>query len=199
MGITRPLTERTEVKPIMTGIIDTIYFKEGEMVNKDAVILRLKDPNTKAMLDEKGIGYKMKCDSWFMKFLNLLILPVQRKFMTNFTTVMSLFGKKTLYFPSRWGEYSAETQNLIIAHELIHVKQQEKYNFLFKFLYFCFPLPIFWTCRYYFEREAYLLNFRKHPEWLEYYVEFLTGPDYFWAGKVWPGKKRTRKWFLDRR
>lgn len=50
MGITRPLTERTEVKPIMTGIIDTIYFKEGEMVNKDAVILRLKDPNTKGKL-----------------------------------------------------------------------------------------------------------------------------------------------------
>ena len=50
MGITRPVTERTEVKPIMTGIIDTIYFKEGEMVNKDAVILRLKDPNTKGKL-----------------------------------------------------------------------------------------------------------------------------------------------------
>lgn len=47
MGITRPVTERTEVKPIMTGIIDTIHFKEGDMVNKDAVILRLKDPNTK--------------------------------------------------------------------------------------------------------------------------------------------------------
>jgi membrane fusion protein, peptide pheromone/bacteriocin exporter len=50
LGITRPVTERTEVKPIMTGIIDTIYFKEGEMVNKDAVILRLKDPNTKGKL-----------------------------------------------------------------------------------------------------------------------------------------------------
>lgn len=50
MGITRPVTERTEVKPIMTGIIDTIYFKEGDMVNKDAVILRLKDPNTKGKL-----------------------------------------------------------------------------------------------------------------------------------------------------
>jgi len=50
MGITRPVTERTEVKPIMTGIIDTIYFEEGEMVNKDAVILRLKDPNTKGKL-----------------------------------------------------------------------------------------------------------------------------------------------------
>jgi membrane fusion protein, peptide pheromone/bacteriocin exporter len=50
MGITRPVTERTDVKPIMTGIIDTIYFMEGDMVNKDAVILRLKDPNTKGKL-----------------------------------------------------------------------------------------------------------------------------------------------------
>jgi multidrug efflux pump subunit AcrA (membrane-fusion protein) len=46
-GITRPVTERTEVKPIMTGIIDTIYYKEGNNVEKDAVLLKLKDPNTK--------------------------------------------------------------------------------------------------------------------------------------------------------
>ena len=46
-GITRPATERTEVKPIMTGIIETIFYKEGDKVEKDAVLLRLKDPNTK--------------------------------------------------------------------------------------------------------------------------------------------------------
>jgi multidrug resistance efflux pump len=46
-GITRPVTERTEVKPIMTGIIETIYYKEGDKVEKNAVLLRLKDPNTK--------------------------------------------------------------------------------------------------------------------------------------------------------
>jgi len=47
MGITRPVSERTEVKSIMSGIIDTIYFKEGNKVPKDAVMIRLKDPNTK--------------------------------------------------------------------------------------------------------------------------------------------------------
>lgn len=46
-GITRPVTERTEVKSIITGIIDTIFYKEGDKVEKNAVILRLKDPNTK--------------------------------------------------------------------------------------------------------------------------------------------------------
>ncbi len=46
-GMTRPVTERTEVKPIMTGIIESIFYKEGDKVEKDAVILRLKDLNTK--------------------------------------------------------------------------------------------------------------------------------------------------------
>lgn len=49
-GITRPVTERTEVKPIMTGIIETIFYKEGDKVEKDEVLLRLKDPNTKGKL-----------------------------------------------------------------------------------------------------------------------------------------------------
>ena len=31
-GITRPVTERTEVKLIMTGIIESIFHKEGEKV-----------------------------------------------------------------------------------------------------------------------------------------------------------------------
>lgn len=46
-GIIRPVTERTEVKPVISGIIDTLFYKEGDKVEKDAVILRLKDPNTK--------------------------------------------------------------------------------------------------------------------------------------------------------
>lgn len=46
-GITRPIAERTEVKPVISGIIDTLLFKEGDKVQKDAVILRLKDPTTK--------------------------------------------------------------------------------------------------------------------------------------------------------
>ena len=46
-GITRPVTERTEVKPVISGIIEILFFKEGDKVEKDAIILRLKDPTTK--------------------------------------------------------------------------------------------------------------------------------------------------------
>ncbi|MFT4017264.1 MAG: hypothetical protein QM668_09905 [Agriterribacter sp.] len=31
-GITRPLTERTEIKPLATGIIENIYYSEGDTV-----------------------------------------------------------------------------------------------------------------------------------------------------------------------
>jgi len=46
-GITRPISERTEVKPVISGIIETLFYKEGDRIQKDAVILRIKDLNTK--------------------------------------------------------------------------------------------------------------------------------------------------------
>lgn len=47
-GIIRPVTERTEIKPVISGIIDSIFFKEGAPIKKEAVILRFKDLNTKS-------------------------------------------------------------------------------------------------------------------------------------------------------
>lgn len=47
-GITRPFTERTDVKPVIGGIIDTLYYHEGENIIKGAVLLRIKDPITKS-------------------------------------------------------------------------------------------------------------------------------------------------------
>lgn len=45
-GITRPLTERTEIKPLATGIIENIYYSEGDTVLSGAVIAQIKDDNT---------------------------------------------------------------------------------------------------------------------------------------------------------
>lgn len=47
-GITRPASERTEVRSLISGIIDSLLFKEGDRVQKDAVILYIKDLTTKA-------------------------------------------------------------------------------------------------------------------------------------------------------
>ncbi len=47
-GITRPISERTEIKSVIAGIIDSLYYKEGDWVQKNATILRIKDLNTKS-------------------------------------------------------------------------------------------------------------------------------------------------------
>ncbi len=44
MGIIRPVMERTEVRPLVSGIIDSLFYKEGDRVEKDALLFRIKDP-----------------------------------------------------------------------------------------------------------------------------------------------------------
>ena len=47
-GITRPVSERTEVRSIISGIIDSLLYKEGDRIQKNAVILRFKDLTTQS-------------------------------------------------------------------------------------------------------------------------------------------------------
>ncbi len=42
-GITRPRIERTEIRSTMSGIIDTLFVTEGLFVQKNQIILRIKD------------------------------------------------------------------------------------------------------------------------------------------------------------
>jgi multidrug resistance efflux pump len=43
-GIIRPVFERAEVKPSISGEIEKIYYREGELVPKDSTIIRLRHP-----------------------------------------------------------------------------------------------------------------------------------------------------------
>lgn len=45
-GITRPLNERTELKPVASGVVHRILYKEGDTVQKEAVIALLRDDNS---------------------------------------------------------------------------------------------------------------------------------------------------------
>lgn len=42
-GITRPARERTDVKSMLSGIIDSVYYKDGQIVKQGQVIVKLKD------------------------------------------------------------------------------------------------------------------------------------------------------------
>lgn len=45
--MTRPANERTEIRSVISGIIDTIFFNEGDTVAKNATIIRIRDQVTK--------------------------------------------------------------------------------------------------------------------------------------------------------
>ncbi|MBS1599720.1 MAG: HlyD family efflux transporter periplasmic adaptor subunit [Bacteroidetes bacterium] len=45
-GVVRPLIERTEIKSDISGTIDSVFYREGDLVQKGSVILRLKDEIT---------------------------------------------------------------------------------------------------------------------------------------------------------
>lgn len=47
-GITRPINERTEIKSSVSGTIDKIFFNEGDFIQKDSLIIQLKDNTSPA-------------------------------------------------------------------------------------------------------------------------------------------------------
>lgn len=69
-GIIRPSMERTEIKSMIPGIIDSIYFKEGQPVPKDSVIARLQnnDFKTKSILN----NYELRQRRQYIHDLELL-------------------------------------------------------------------------------------------------------------------------------
>lgn len=44
-GITRPINERTELRSLVSGIIDTVFYGEGAFIQKGDVVLKMKNRN----------------------------------------------------------------------------------------------------------------------------------------------------------
>jgi membrane fusion protein, peptide pheromone/bacteriocin exporter len=69
-GIIRPLNERTEMRSPLSGIIDTMYYKEGEQVEKGNILMVFRDPSLteKQQMNEADI---LQCSD-FIHDLELL-------------------------------------------------------------------------------------------------------------------------------
>ena len=52
-GIIRPFNERTDIHSPASGIIDKIYFKEGDSVLKNSILLAIRDP---ALLEKQHLN-----------------------------------------------------------------------------------------------------------------------------------------------
>ncbi len=70
-GIIRPLNERTELKPAVSGIIDTLLVKEGDTVLQGHLVARIKDNTTtlQIMLNDAEVTQRLH----FISDLELLI------------------------------------------------------------------------------------------------------------------------------
>ncbi|MCA0398492.1 MAG: HlyD family secretion protein [Bacteroidetes bacterium] len=45
-GVIRPATERTEIRSLVSGIVDSIFLKDGDLVEKDQLVIKVKDLHT---------------------------------------------------------------------------------------------------------------------------------------------------------
>lgn len=79
---------------------------------------------------------RYKNESWFMKFLAIFVSIFNKKFMTNYVTTIG----NTIYFPNREhvdkNEFGAVA---VLAHEIVHVQQSEKYGRIPFSLAYLFP------------------------------------------------------------
>jgi len=78
-----------------------------------------------------------KGSSWFMRILSVLLF-FNRGFMEDFVTTIG----RMIWVPDDWTGWNALTRASILRHELVHLRQQEKYGmFLYAVIYLLFPLP----------------------------------------------------------
>lgn len=142
------------------------------------------------MADRLGAKFVHKNDSWFMKFIAILLWPIgmKKKFMTVFWTTIG----RTVYYVG--AESPLDPSNIhIVHHELIHIKQWDKYWLWQPISYLLFPLPMFFAWfRWRWEREAYLVSIVEYGYKIDGVVDSLW-KNYAWT---WP-KKWMTVWFEE--
>lgn len=70
-GILRPASERTEIRSGLSGVIETVYYKEGDAVARNAVLVRLKDAGIAGKKILNGIERTQRIES--IQDLQLLV------------------------------------------------------------------------------------------------------------------------------
>jgi hypothetical protein len=111
---------------------------------------------------------------------------------------------ETIYVPSLFSSLPEYRKDLIIHHELVHVKQYKKERFLFFIKYLLLPVPtIFANYRLEYEIDAYARTIAyghktyriNIPFEVEFAVDSLTGPTYLWTSL---NKENVRKRLQER-
>ncbi len=151
---------------------------------------------------ENQVKIRYKDQSSFMRFLGIVLYPMNRHFMTHYTSTIG----NTVYFPSEKYVQEDEVNALrVLAHELVHVlDSQDKGKIWFSlgylfpqilgvvglagfvepwaFLFFLALLPWPAPFRFHWEARAYTISWLSRyprPAPVEVYFRYFTGWDYY--------------------
>ena len=118
----------------------------------------------------------------------LLRVIGSRGFMERYWTTVG----RTVYYPSCVRDPYAHPD--VLAHELVHVRQWERWGVLLWASYLLLPLPfgLAWF-RWRWEREAYLAQI-EHAEDRAREIERVVNALWFGYGRPWP-RAWMRRWF----
>lgn len=130
-----------------------------------------------------------KADSRVMRLLALL-LPAAgtRGFMERYWTTLA----RTVYYPTSVRDPLAHLD--VLEHELVHVRQWQRWGVLMWISYALLPLPfgLAWF-RFRWEREAYLSQIERAAD-REREIERVVNVLWYGYGRPWP-RSWMRSWF----
>ena len=137
------------------------------------------------------------------RFLRVVTLGGQGRYLTDYVTTLG----RTILVPSGWGLVPAHRRYEVLRHELVHVRQFERFGWIGMILiYGVLPLPMGLSYgRARLEWEAYAETLRavaetegmraaRSPELRDMIVRRFTGPDYGW---MWPFPRAVRRWIAE--
>ncbi|MFK7740400.1 MAG: hypothetical protein AB8H80_08750 [Planctomycetota bacterium] len=152
------------------------------VANADVDELRARFAHHRVQIRAKSSSRIMR---WCARFARLFGNP---RFQSHFWTTLG----RTIYYPTLVDDPWRHPR--VLRHELVHVRQWQRWGLLFWISYLLLPLPVglAW-CRWRWEREAYLEDLAQAANVdmaMEHIVQSLWR-NYGWA---WP-RPWMRRWF----
>jgi hypothetical protein len=132
-----------------------------------------------------GFAVCFKTDSRLQRAIGTLLRPINRRYLTDYTTVMG--GKA--WFPDRrsWERADPESLYVTLCHEAVHLHDAARWPVLFQLSYLLL-LPMGLTMRAFWEWRAYGESIRLwvaldgdvSDARIEGLVNLFSGPEYFY-------------------
>jgi hypothetical protein len=143
-----------------------------------------------------------KADVWHQRAihqaLRVVTLGAQSSYLDRYVTTLW----RTVYVTADWEARPIEDRYATLRHELVHVRQFERWGVVMAVAYLLLPLPLglAWF-RMRFEREAYEETLRTWHELggraaverlREHVISQFTSGSYGW---MWPFRRTMERWF----